>query len=109
MNEGGHTLNVFVGITQMRMRGMGRIVSHVGGLLAYINRAKYRGMSGKRGFSNSHHIHLPKSMGLHKACNTLILFPSPEGRGVRGEGGNLCIIMGLAMKHSTFMIERLGQ
>jgi len=32
----------------------------------------------------------------------LILFPSPGGRGVRGEGGNLCNIMRLAHTPKPF-------
>jgi len=39
-------------------------------------------------------------MGIHTICKTLILFPSPGGRGVRGEGRNPCIIKSLALNQN---------
>ena len=40
MDDRGHALHLFVGISQMRMGGMGKFLSHVGVLLAYSNEAR---------------------------------------------------------------------
>ena len=43
-----------------------------------------------------HHPSPLEGISLYTTCKLLILFPSPSGRGVRGEGGNLRTIKRLA-------------